>query len=90
MYYAGYSTPGRAQILSALSDDGLKWRKEPEPVIAPGQNVWDAAKSSEMCAITLPRQNGQPPRYRMHYEACDGTAENQRGVWRIAGATSAE
>ena len=90
MYYAAYSAPNRAYILSAVSDDGLKWRKEAEPVISPGHGVWDAAKCSEMCVICLPRREGQVPRYRMFYEACDGTAEDERGVWRIASATSAD
>jgi len=88
MYYALYSAPNRASILSAVSDDALKWRKEAEPVISPG-GVWDAAKCSEMCAIRLACREGQAPRYRMFYEACDGTAAGERGVWRIAGATSA-
>lgn len=88
MYYAGYSRPDRAQILRAVSDDGLTWRKEPGPVVAPDCGRWDAAKCSEMCVFRLPEAEGQPPRYRMVYEACDGTARNARGVWRIAGATS--
>jgi hypothetical protein len=28
------------------------------------------------------------PLYRMLYEACDGTATDERGVWRIATASS--
>lgn len=35
MYYAGYSNPNRADILSAFSQDGLQWEKEAEPVIPP-------------------------------------------------------
>lgn len=89
MYYAGYSAPNRAYILRATSADGLMWRKDAEPVIAPGPGAWDAAKCSEMCVFSLPHRAGQIPRYRMMYEACDGTAKDQRGVWRIAGATSA-
>ena len=89
MYYALYSAPNRAHILSAVSDDGLNWRKEAEPAVSPG-GVWDAAKCSEMCVIRLPSREGQAPRYRMFYEACDGTARDERGVWRIAGATSAD
>jgi len=40
--------------------------------------------------VRLPNPNGNPsqPRFRMLYEACDGTAPNQRGVWRIAIAVS--
>lgn len=86
MYYAGYGTANRADILSAVSDDGLQWRKEAEPIISPGGGKWDAAKCSEMCVFPLP--SDQAPRYRMVYEACDGTAPDQRGVWRIACATS--
>jgi len=86
MYYAGYSTPSRAYILSAVSDDGLTWKKETEPVLSPGHGVWDAAKCSEMCIICLPNDKGQRPRYRIFYEASDGTAQEQRGVWRIASA----
>lgn len=83
MYYAGYSQPNRAYILRAVSDDGLTWRKETEPVIAPGPGGWDAAKCSEMCLIRL--ADGT---FRMLYEACDGTTKGERGVWRIASATS--
>ena len=84
MYYAGYSAPQRAYVLSAISDDGLNWRKEPEPVIAPGDR-WDGAKCSEMCAMVLP---GAGMGFRLFYEACDGTAVDERGVWRIASATA--
>ena len=90
MYYAGYSRPDRADILRAVSSDGLTWQKDSEPVIAPGPGGWDAAKSSEMCLIRLPGKANEAPRYRMFYEACDGTAINARGVWRIAAATSAK
>ena len=86
MYYAGYSTANRADILSAVSDDGLFWHKEVEPIISPGRGRWDAAKCSEMCVFPLPGH--EAPRYRMVYEACDGTAQDQRGVWRIASATT--
>ncbi len=83
MYYAGYSATNRAQILRAQSEDGLTWEKETKPALSPGGR-WDRAKSSEMCIYRLP--TGQA--YRIVYEGCDGTAENERGVWRIAGATS--
>ena len=89
MYYAGYSDLSRAHILKAVSDDGLTWCKQTEPVISPGRGAWDAAKCSEMCVFRLPDRAGQAPNYRMAYEGCDGTAENERGVWRIASATSA-
>ena len=85
MYYSGYSAPNRAQVLSAVSEDGLMWRKEEEPVIAPGGR-WDRAKCSEMCVIAVAGDSGW--RYRMFYEACDGTAVDERGVWRIMGATA--
>jgi hypothetical protein len=89
MYYAGYSAPNRAYILRASSDDGLTWRQDAEPVVSPGRGGWDGAKCSEMCVFRLPHREGQKPRYRMVYEACDGTAKGERGVWRIASATSA-
>ncbi len=89
MYYAGYSGASRADILRAVSADGLAWKKDAQPVITPGPGGWDAAKSSEMCLIRLPGAVTEPPCYRMFYEACDGTAPNSRGVWRIASATSA-
>ena len=60
-----------------------------ESVVSPGQGAWDTAKCSEMCVFRLPRHEGQIPRYRLVYEACDGTAKNERGVWRVASATSA-
>lgn len=88
MYYAGYSRPNLAQILRAVSDDGLLWRKDEQPVLLPGPNGWDAVKCSEMCLIKLPNTNGSNDRYRMFYEACDGTSPGERGVWRIASATT--
>ncbi len=88
MYYAGYSQSNRAQILRAVSDDGLTWIREAEPVISPGPGGWDAVKCSEMCVILLPQREGSVPRYRILYEACDGTSEHERGVWRIASATN--
>jgi hypothetical protein len=88
MYYAGYSQTNRAYILRASSDDGLTWRKDSKPVLLPGPDGWDAAKCSEMCVIRLPQEDGAGPRYRMFYEACDGTTASERGVWRIAGASS--
>ncbi|MDA1054364.1 MAG: hypothetical protein O3C40_28310 [Planctomycetota bacterium] len=88
MYYAGYSQSNRAYILRAVSDDGLTWYKDSEPVLSPSPGGWDAAKCSEMCVIRLPRREGTALRYRMFYEACDGTAKDERGVWRIASATS--
>ena len=87
MYYAGYGAPNRAYVLSAVSMDGLVWHKEPDPVIAPGGH-WDGAKCSEMCVAPLPVVTGSPPSFRLFYEACDGTAADERGVWRIAAATS--
>ncbi|MFH1007048.1 MAG: hypothetical protein V1800_06020 [Candidatus Latescibacterota bacterium] len=88
MYYAGYSASNRAYILRAISEDGLTWQKEAEPALSPGPGGWDGAKCSEMCVFRLPQSEGQEPRYRMVYEACDGTAQDERGVWRIASATS--
>jgi len=88
MYYGGYSDSTRAYVLTAASDDGLAWRKHADPVIVPGGR-YDAAKCSEMGVMQLPEASGQPPRYRMFYEACDGTATDERGVWRILSATSA-
>jgi len=88
MYYAGYSHMARADILRAVSSDGLTWKKDADPVITPGPGGWDAAKSSEMCLIRLPAAANELPRYRMFYEGCDGTAPGSRGVWRIATATS--
>ena len=83
MYYAGYSAPNRAYVLGATSADGLDWQKEKRPVIEPGGD-WDGAKCSEMSLLALP--GGL---FRLFYEACDGTAEGERGVWRILGATAA-
>jgi hypothetical protein len=71
-----------------VSEDGLWWRKDSEPVVSPGGGAWDAAKCSEMCVYRLPDHEGQIPRYRMVYEGCDGTATNQRGVWRVASTRS--
>jgi len=86
MYYAGYGSAARADILTAVSEDGLRWHKEADPVLSPGNCQWDAAKCSETCVYPLPRLDGQSQRYGMLYEACDGTAADRRGVWRIASA----
>lgn len=89
MYYAGYGAPNRAYILRAESNDGLAWRKFDTPVISPGPaGVWDATKSSEVCLFRLPSGDSIAPVLRMVYEGCDGTAPGERGVWRIASATS--
>lgn len=87
MYFSGYSASTKAQILGAVSEDGLTWRKEEEPVI-PAGGRWDTAKASEMCLAVLPPADGEGEGYRMFYEACDGTAVDKRGVWRIAGASA--
>jgi len=89
MYYAGYGEPKRADILTAVSHDGLNWQKASEPVISPGSKAWDATKCSEMCVIRIPRGREGRDGFRMFYEACDGTAPDQRGVWRIASAICA-
>jgi predicted GH43/DUF377 family glycosyl hydrolase len=86
MYYAGYGEPSRADILTAVSDDGLDWQKASQPVLTPGSTSWDAAKRSEMCVMWNPQIRDSAAYFRMFYEACDGTAEDQRGVWRIASA----
>ncbi len=87
MYYVGHLR-NPVEILSAVSDDGLRWQKESTPVLTPGTGKWNAAKCSEMCLLPLETSERQTPRYRMVYEACDGTTKDQRGVWRVAGATS--
>jgi len=86
MYYAGYSASNRAQILRAHSKDGLLWREEPNPVIAPNGRGWDAVKCSEMAVFPLPGTEGEGLRFRILYEGCDGTSAGERGVWRIAAA----
>ncbi len=88
MFYAGYSAANRAQILRATSQDGLNWRKEAQPAISPNGTGWDAVKCSEMSLIPIPDKAGNAPRFRMLYEACDGTAAGDRGVWRIASAST--
>lgn len=88
MYYAGYSDMKRADILTATSEDGLNWEKEHQPVHSPGTKPWNAAKCSEMCVIWDPQQPHDRSQFRMLYEACDGTAKDQRGVWRIASAVA--
>jgi hypothetical protein len=88
MYYAGYAAANRAYILRAESHDGLLWRKVKAPVVSPGSGAWDAVKSSEVSLFRLPGGVGQVPRFRMVYEACDGTAAGERGVWRIASAAT--
>jgi hypothetical protein len=86
MYYAGYGAPNRAHILHATSEDGVNWRKSPGAVVAPG-GKWDGVKCSEVSLYRLPENQAGERVCRMVYEACDGTAAGERGVWRIAGAT---
>jgi hypothetical protein len=86
MYYAGYESPDRAHILRADSADGLEWRKAARPAVSPGGSGLNAAKCSEMCLVALPTAPGERPSYRLLYEACDGTAPRNRGVWRIVSA----
>ena len=86
MYYAGYRDSKRADILTAVSRDGLSWEKVLEPVHSPGSRAWDAAKCSEMCVVWNP--DSYVTGFRMLYEACDGTSQDKRGVWRIACAVS--
>ena len=88
MYYAGYSNDNKAYILRAVSDDGLIWRKLNEPVISPTPGTWGAAKCSEMSVYRIYNQKEKVSQYRMVFEACDGTAKDRRGVWRIACAKS--
>ncbi len=91
MYYAGYAAANRAYILHAVSDDGVIWKKTATPVVSPagpGTGAWDAVKCSEVSLFKVPREPGGGHAYRMVYEACDGTAAGERGVWRIAGACS--
>ena len=88
MYYAGYRDPRRADILTAISGDGLSWEKAPEPVHSPGSRAWDAVKCSEMCVVW--NTESQAAGFRMFYEACDGTSQDNRGVWRIACAVGAQ
>ena len=86
MYYAGYGERTRADILTAVSEDGLDWQKGSQPVLTPGAATWDAVKRSEMCVIWNRQVRDCAQHFRMFYEACDGTADDQRGVWRIASA----
>ena len=85
MYYAGYGSSDRAHILRATSADGFLWKKE-GPVISPGPNGWDAVKCSEMALLAMPPGSDGQSRFRLLYEACDGTSSGQRGVWRVASA----
>lgn len=87
MYYGQYTTSHSACIMSAVSDDGLAWRKDREPAVAPG-GAWDTAKASEMSVMSLGESDARETGYRMLYEACDGTARDKRGVWRITAAIS--
>ena len=90
MYYAGYGSATRADILTAVSDDGLAWQKDARPVLSPKSNRWDSAKCSEMCVIWRTEGPDSTGHFQMLHEACDGTSENQRGVWRIASAVRNE
>jgi len=83
MYYAGWGgPPTRGYICSATSSDGVSWEKDPSPVLAP-DSAWDGVKCSEPDIVELDGGG-----FRLFYEACDGTAEGETGVWRILGASS--
>ena len=89
MYYAGWGgPPTRGYILSATSHDGMMWTKDANPVLQPG-GIWDKVKCSEPCVFALPSGDGGDGGggYRLLYEACDGSAAGETGVWRILGAT---
>lgn len=43
-----------------------------------------------MCVVWNTDREEVARNVRMSYEACDGTAPDKRGVWRIAGATGSE
>ena len=66
------------------SNDGVTWHKQDCPVVSPG-GTWDAAKCSEPCVYALPDGSS----HRLLYEACDGSALGETGVWRVLGATAA-
>jgi hypothetical protein len=84
MYFAGYSRPQHAAVLTAVSEDGLEWAVDPSPVVSPSGSGVGAAKCSEMCVVELPGSTPDAGRFAMLFEACDGTAVDQRGVWRVA------
>lgn len=84
MYFAAYSTPRHAAVLTAVSEDGLDWVVDPSPVVTPSGSGVGAAKCSEMCVVELPESTPEAGRFAMLFEACDGTATDQRGVWRVA------
>ena len=88
MYFAAYSRPEHAAILTAISEDGLEWEIDPDPVLSPSGDGLDAVKSSEMCVLELPDSTADAGRFAMLYEACDGTAVDRRGVWRVACAVA--
>ena len=85
---AGKFESSRADILRAVSSDGLNWTKEAEPVIASGARRLGCREVVRDVPHPSAGNSESDPRYRMFYEACDGTATNARGVWRIAAATS--
>ena len=88
MYFAAYSRPQVAAVMTAVSEDGLDWVIDPDPVLSPTGDGVDAAKCSEMCVLELPGSTAEAGRFAMLYEACDGTAADQRGVWRVACAVT--
>ena len=77
------------QVHTVDEDPGTSWTKDARPAIEAPPNPggrWDRAKCSEMCVMAVPRGSGWG--HRMFYEACDGTPVDERGVWRIMGATA--
>ncbi len=88
MYFAAYSRPEHAAVMTAVSEDGLEWEVDPDPVLSPSGEGVDAVKCSEMCVVELPDSTPECGHFTMLYEACDGTAVDRRGVWRLACAVS--
>ena len=68
----------RGYVFTATSADGVRWDKNPVPVIAPG-SAWDQVKCSEPALLEL--DDGS---FRLFYEACDGTQVEppETGVWK--------
>lgn len=93
MYYAGWAQSNlgtRGYILTAVSEDGSagSWTKDFAPVLKPGARL-DRVKCSEPCVYELPSKGQRRTSFRLMYEACDGTADGETGVWRILSATAA-
>ena len=81
MWYTG--SPPNCRIGFAVSNDGISWTKDTDPVLNPTPGTWDSLLVAGPCVL---RESGQ---YRMWYTgAREPSGGSQLGLDRIGYATS--